>query len=59
MKSRLLTDGPPQVWAVVFSTGDTFPSGLADWAELEHVGAGTARPSGGMSGRRECARRSR
>jgi uncharacterized protein len=39
VKSRLLTDGPPRLWAVVFSTGDTFPSRLADWAEQEHVRA--------------------
>ena len=33
MKTQLLTQGPPQVWAVVFATGDSFPSGLAGWAE--------------------------
>ena len=49
MKSRLLTDGPPQVWAVVFSTGDTFPSGLADWAELEHVGAASLTAVGALA----------
>jgi predicted DNA-binding protein with PD1-like motif len=35
----VLADGPPQLWAVVFDTGDTFPSGLTEWAEREGVGA--------------------
>jgi uncharacterized protein len=49
VKSRLLTDGPPQQYAVVLDTDDEFQEQMAAWSAGTQIEAATFTAVGGFS----------
>ena len=48
MRTRLLTDGPPRQYVVVFDIGEEFHAGLTDWAADTDVEASAFTGVGGF-----------
>ena len=48
MRSQLLTEGPPRMWAVIFATDDDFLSELGQWVESSGLRAASLTGIGGF-----------